>query len=71
MSDINITKFLLDLEDENLIPDENSCMGYVSLPNGITAKLLKLKSTTPFVVCPEGTVKIFANSILYRLGTGR
>lgn len=53
MSDINITKFLLDLEDENLIPDENSCTGYVTLPNGITAKLLKLKSTTPFVVCPE------------------
>jgi len=53
MSDINITKFLLDLEEENLIPDENPCIGYIKLPNGITAKLLSLKTTTEFVICPK------------------
>lgn len=53
MSDINITKFLLDLEEENLIPDGNPCIGYIKLPNGITAKLLSLKTTTEFVICPE------------------
>ena len=53
MSDINITKFLLDLEDENLIPDGNPCTSYITMPNGVTAKLLRLKSITPSIICPE------------------
>ncbi len=38
MSEINIIKFLLDMEEENLIIDENSPIGLVKLSNGITAK---------------------------------
>lgn len=53
MSDINITKFLLDMEDENLIPDGNPCTSFIILPNGTTAKLLCLKSITQFVICPK------------------
>lgn len=53
MSDINITKFLLDLEEENLIPDGNPCTGFLTLANGTTAKLLKLQSTTTSICCPH------------------
>lgn len=53
MSDIYITKFLLYFEDKNIIPDGNPCTYLVSLSNGVTVKLLRLKTTTQFVVCPE------------------
>ncbi len=52
MSEINIIKFLLDMEEENLVIDENLPIGLVKLSNGITAKHISLKTSTSFVICP-------------------
>ena len=58
MSDINITKFLLDLEGGNLIPDENTCTNYVTLPSGITTWLFLLESFRTWHVFRNNNVEI-------------
>ncbi len=61
MSDINITRFLLDLKEDNFICDDNFSADFTILPNGVTAKRIFLKSTTPFIVCPH------CGQLLYKL----
>jgi len=46
MSGINIIKFLLNIEEENLTADEKCPISFIKLPNGVTAKHLSLRTTT-------------------------
>jgi transposase len=51
MSEINNIKFLLDLEEHNLVFDSNFECDYVVLSNNVTAKRIHLKTTTEFIFC--------------------
>ncbi|WP_027399718.1 ISL3 family transposase [Anaerovorax odorimutans] len=61
MSINNNIKFLLDLEEENIVENNFLRNDYVVLKNGVTAKRIHFISSTKFYVCP------FCGQIIYKL----
>lgn len=52
MSNLNTISFLLGFKDKNIIPDENF-QDTAIVRNNITHKVIHMKTTTDFVLCPH------------------